>query len=92
MSSVDPVATHPQDLRSPADAAALARPTLLSRLAARYVEGWTWYARSGYSPPAPEPGFPMSRPAPVQAACCIDLRGSAAPRFALLFGAAAGGR
>jgi len=31
-------------------------------------------------------------PVPVQAACCIDLRGSAAPRFGLLFGAAAGGR
>jgi hypothetical protein len=91
MSSADPVATHPQDLRSPVDAAASARPTLLSRLAARYVDGWTWYARSGYSPPAPEPGFPMSRPVAVQA-CCIDLRASAAPRFGLLFGTAAGGR
>ena len=92
MSSVDPVATHPQDPRSPVDAAASARPTLLSRLAARYVDGWTWYARSGYSPPAPEPGFPMRRPAALQPVCCIDLRGSAAPRFVLLFGAAAGGR
>jgi hypothetical protein len=89
MSSADPAVTHPQDLRSPVDAA---RPTLLSRLATRYVDGWTWYARSGYSPPAPEPGFPMRRPVAVQAACCIDLRGSAAPRFVLLFGAAAGGR
>ena len=92
MSSADPAVTHPQDLRSPLDAAR-PRPTLLSRLATRYVDGWTWYARSGYSPPAPEPGFPMSRrPAVVQAACCIDLRGSSAPRFGLLFGAAAGGR
>jgi hypothetical protein len=91
MSSADTVAIHPQDPRSPV-AAASARPTLLSRLAARYVDGWTWYARSGYSPPAPEPGFPMSRPAAVQAACCIDLRASAAPRFGLLFGTAAGGR
>jgi len=91
MSSADPVATHPQDLRSPAYAAS-ARPTLLSRLAARYVDGWTWYARSGYSPPAPEPGFPMRRPVAVQAACCIDLGKSAAPRFGLLFGTAAGGR
>ena len=92
MSSADPaVVTHPQDLRSPVDAAR-PRPTLLSRLVTRYVDGWTWYARTGYSPPAPEPGFPMSRPVAVQAACCIDLRGSAAPRFVLLFGAAAGGR
>ncbi|HVG44037.1 MAG TPA: hypothetical protein VM890_04880 [Longimicrobium sp.] len=91
MSSADPVAIHTQDPRSPVDAA-FARPTLLSRLATRYVDGWMWYARSGYSPPAPEPGFPLSRPVPVQAACCIDLRGSAAPRFGLLFGTAAGGR
>jgi hypothetical protein len=90
MSTADPVATHPQDLRSPV--AAPARPTVFSRLIARYVDGWTWYARSGYSPPAPEPGFPMSRPAALQPACCIDLRRSAAPRFGLLFGTAAGGR
>jgi hypothetical protein len=92
MSSADPVATHPQDPRSPVDSAVRPRPTLLSRLATRYMDGWTWYARSGFSPPAPEPGFPMSRPVAVQAACCIDLRGSATPRFALLFGTAAGGR
>ena len=91
MSTADPVATHPRDLRSPVDAVR-PHPSLLSRLVTRYVDGWTWYARAGYSPPAPEPGFPMGRPVPVQAARCIDLRGSAAPRFALLFGAAAGGR
>jgi hypothetical protein len=57
------------------------------------VDGWTWYARDGGSPPAPEPGYPMRRldvfstcPAPV-------FRGPAPPpRFVLLFGAAAGGR
>ena len=91
MSSADPAVTHPQDLRSPIDAAR-PRPTFLSRLATRYMDGWTWYARSGYSPPAPEPGFSMRRPAALQPVCCIDLRGSAAPRFVLLFGAAAGGR
>ena len=91
MGSTAPAVTHPQDLRPDFDAAR-PRATLLSRLAARYVDGWTWYARSGHSPPAPEPGFPMSRTVPVQAACCIDLRGPATPRFALLFGAAAGGR
>jgi hypothetical protein len=91
MSSATPTATHPQDLRSPVDAAARPRATLLSRLATRYVDGWTWYARSGYSPPAPEPGFPVTRTAPVQA-CCIELDRPHAPRFALLFGATAGGR
>jgi len=90
MSTADPVATTATDLRTPA--AARPRPTLLSRLATRYVDGWTWYARSGYSPPAPEPGFPMRREPAPQAACCITLAGPPAPRFALLFGAAAGGR
>ena len=89
MSTADPVATHPQDLRSPVDTAVRPRPTLLSRLTTRYVDGWTWYARAGYSPPAPEPGFPVSRELPA-AACCIDLRAGRAPRFALLFGTAAG--
>ena len=85
MSSADPVA-DPQVLRFPSDAA---RPrwTFFSRLATRYVDGWTWYARAGYSPPAPEPGFPVTRKAPPQP-CCIELGRSAAPRFALLFGAA----
>jgi len=88
MSTADPVATSLT--HTPA---ARPRPTLLSRLATRYVDGWTWYARSGYSPPAPEPGFPLQRPAELQAACCITLAGPPpAPRFALLFGAAAGGR
>ena len=91
MSSAVPAVTPPQDPRTSAGAAR-PRTTLLSRLATRYVDGWTWYARSGYSPPAPEPGFPISRPAAVQAACCIDLRGPATPRFGLLFGTAAGGR
>lgn len=93
MSSADPaVVIHPQDLRTSVDAART-RPTFLFRLVTRYVDGWTWYACSGYSPPAPEPGYPMSRrPVAVQAACCIDLRGSAAPRFGLLFGTAASGR
>jgi hypothetical protein len=94
MSSIDPAVTHPQDLHLPVDAAARPQPTLLSRLAARYVDGWTWYARAGYSPPAPEPGFPMSRPVPARE-CCIELRGSPSPaasRFGLLFGAGTGGR
>ena len=86
MSSIVPAVPHPQDLRSPVAAARL-RTTFLSRLATRYVDGWTWYARSGYSPPAPEPGFPVTRQIPPQA-CCIELGRSAAPRFALLFGAA----
>ena len=77
----------PQHLSS--TSAALPRATLLSRLATRYVDGWTWYARAGYSPPAPEPGFPMSRSI-VEQPCCIELRGTRAPRFALLFGAAGG--
>lgn len=80
MSTADPAATPLAHSR-----------TLLSRLATRYVDGWTWYARAGYSPPAPEPGFPMARPAALPA-CCITLAGPPAPRFALLFGAAAGGR
>ena len=41
-------------------AAAGARPSLVSRLVTRYVDGWTWYARAG-SPPAPEPGYPPRR-------------------------------
>jgi hypothetical protein len=85
MSSAD---LHPRD---PNDSAAPNQRGLLSRLATRYVDGWTWYAASGYSPPAPEPGYPMTRPVAVRA-CCIELRGRGAPRFALLFGAGAGGR
>ena len=85
MGSTAPAVTHPQDLRSEFDAAR-PRATLLSRLATRYVDGWTWYARSGYSPPAPEPGFPATRRPPVRE-CCIELGRPAAPRFALLFGA-----
>jgi hypothetical protein len=85
MSSADPVA-DPQVLRVPTDAVR-PRPTFFSRLATRYVDGWTWYARAGYSPPAPEPGFPMTRQAPPQP-CCIELGRTAEPRFALLFGAA----
>jgi len=91
MSSTAPAVPHPQDLRSPV-AAARPRTTFLSRLATRYVDGWTWYARADYAPPAPEPGFPMARPTAVPPACCIELRGSPAPRFALLFGTGAGGR
>lgn len=79
-------ASHPQHLSTPTTAPR-PRATLLSRLATRYVDGWTWYAHAGYSPPAPEPGFPASRRLPA-AACCIELRGGRAPRFALLFGAA----
>jgi|GEM_PF-5177722 len=85
MSSADPVA-NPQVLPSSVDTAARPRPTFFSRLATRYVDGWTWYARSGYSPPAPEPGFPVTRQIPPQP-CCIELGRSAAPRFALLFAA-----
>ena len=81
-------AIHPQHLSTPTTAPR-PRATLLSRLATRYVDGWTWYARAGYSPPAPEPGFPVSRELPV-AACCIDLRAGRTPRFALLFGTAGG--
>jgi hypothetical protein len=77
----------PQHLSSAS--AALPRATLLSRLATRYIDGWTWYARAGYSPPAPEPGFPVTRSI-VETPCCIELRGTREPRFALLFGAASG--
>jgi hypothetical protein len=89
MSSADSAVTQSRDLQASATAAV--RPTLLSRLATRYVDGWTWYARNGYSPPAPEPGYPMSRPVAVQA-CCIELRRAPTPRFVLLFGAGASGR
>jgi hypothetical protein len=78
---------HSLDLSTatPAATAALARPSLLSRLATRYVDGWTWYARAG-SPPAPEPGYPPRR-LDVFAACTSAARRTA-PRFALLFGSA----
>jgi hypothetical protein len=89
MSSADSAVTQSRDLQASATAAV--RPTLLSRLATRYVDGWTWYARNGYSPPAPEQGYPMSRPVAVQA-CCIELRRAPTPRFVLLFGAGASGR
>ena len=36
--------------------------TLFSRLRAAYVDGWSWYARSGGSLPATEPGFPIATP------------------------------
>jgi hypothetical protein len=93
MSTADAAATPLTHSDPPA--AARPRPTFFSRMVTRYVDGWTWYARSGWAPPAPEPGYPMRRPAADAEPCCIELRGSApasAPRFALLFGAAAGGR
>src|SRR3954467_12319599 len=78
---------------APAPFAAWAHPApgLLARLAARYFEGWKWYAANGYTPPAAEPGFPLARARagqrrarPSLAACgCV-------PRFALLFPHAAG--
>jgi hypothetical protein len=66
-----------------------ARPSLLSRLVTRYVDGWTWYVCDGGTPPAPEAAFPARRfdafstcPAPV-------VRRPCPPRFGLLFGTAA---
>lgn len=76
---------HALDLPTAISAATAARPSILARLATRYVDGWTWYAREG-SPPAPEPGYPPRR-LDVFAACTPAAR-RAAPRFALLFGAA----
>ena len=75
----------PLDLSTATPAATAARPSLLSRLATRYVDGWTWYARCG-TLPAPEPGYPLRR-RDVLAACTAAVR-RATPRFALLFGAA----
>jgi hypothetical protein len=82
MSSPDLSTATPSSSRR---AAAVARPSLVSRLVTRYVDGWTWYARNG-SPPAPEPGYP-SRRLDVIAACTSVARRTT-PRFALLFGAA----
>ena len=78
---------HSPDLTTatPAATAAIARPSFLTRLATRYVDGWTWYARAG-SPPAPEPGYP-SRRLDVFTSCTLAVRRTA-PRFALLFGSA----
>lgn len=37
-----------------------ARP-LFRPLIAALAEGWTWYARTGGTPPAAEPAFPVTR-------------------------------
>ena len=76
---------HSLDLSTATPAATAARPSILARLAMRYLDGWTWYAREG-SLPAPEPGYPPRR-LDVFAACTPAVRRTA-PRFALLFGAA----
>ena len=76
---------HSLDLTTATPAAHAARPSFLSRLATRYVDGWTWYARAG-SPPAPEPGYPPRR-LDVFAACTSAVRRTT-PRFSLLFGSA----
>lgn len=77
---------HALDLSTIATpAATAARSSFLARLATRYVDGWTWYAREG-SLPAPEPGYPPRR-LDVFAACTPVVR-RRSPRFALLFGAA----
>ena len=72
----------------PSIAAAVARPSLVSRLVTRYIDGWTWYVAAGGSGPAPEPGYPARRHG-VFAACSAAVRRTA-PRFALLFGGATG--
>jgi len=66
-----------------------ARPSLLSRLVTRYVDGWTWYARSGGTPPAPEASFPARRIGAFATRPAAVRRRECQPRFALLFGAAA---
>lgn len=68
---------------------AAARPASpLRALWRRYIDGWTWYAASGLTPPAPEAAFPPARawPRPVArraAAPCIHHP------LELLFGGAA---
>jgi hypothetical protein len=60
----------------------------MARLAARWFQGWTWYAESGFSPPAPEPGYPMQRPASAGALRAVPEARSerGEPHFVLLFG------
>jgi hypothetical protein len=65
-------------------------PGLLARLAARYFEGWKWYAANGYLPPAAEAGFPLARARAVGGGA--RRLPSCVPRFALLFPHTAGTR
>lgn len=42
---------------------------VVSRLLRAWMDGWTWYARQGFAPAAPEPVFPLrARPAARRAA------------------------
>src|SRR4051812_8780244 len=60
-----------QDLHATHSAAAVrlsiaaVRPASpLRALWRRYIDGWTWYAASGLTPPAPEAAFPLARVQP----------------------------
>ncbi|HYH78515.1 MAG TPA: hypothetical protein VEX86_01920 [Longimicrobium sp.] len=69
-----------------------ALPRLIRRLLHAWMEGWTWYARQGFAPPAVEPVFP--RRAAVRGEAAPRARRWSAPcpppRFALLYGRGAG--
>jgi hypothetical protein len=72
-----------QDLHATLNSAVVVRSVAAARpdsplraLWRRYIDGWTWYAASGLTPPAPEAAFPLARvrPRPVArraAAPCI---------------------
>ena len=93
---VVPVAAHDphrQHLAPPFAAWTQPAPGLLARLAARWFEGWKWYAANGYLPPAAEPGFPFARARVGHPRARRSLAAcSCVPRFALLFPPAAGTR
>ena len=89
MSSLDRTTPTQTPSLAAASPAAAARRSLVSRLIARYVDGWTWYASVG-SPPAPEPGYPASRLDVFATCSSVCAAVARAPRFGLLFGTAAG--
>lgn len=70
---------------APARSSSARAPGFLSSLWSRYLEGWSWYVRAGFAPPAAD-AFPLARERSVLSggpAAVGASRGRRAPAVAL---------